>query len=253
LLKETDVVKKSIRKKYSLSDTILIDEVQIIAAKKETPQEFHINQSRMVYGQPDAEVIITPQLESTREIRDLLMGRVSGVYFTKPIGDSGIRIRGFGSSFEMSAEPLFLLDGLEVSYSALSAIPLSWIDRVDVIKSEKTSAFGVRGANGVISVITKTYKDMPYKPVSYSVNTMISGYDAPRIFYYPKHGSALQSDYRPDQRSTLYWFPDIKVITNKDYVLKYYNADISATYQIIVEGITSGGIPVTGKIEYEVK
>jgi len=36
-------------------------------------------------------------------------------------------------------------------------------------------------------------------------------------------------------------------------ILGYNNADVSSTYKIIVEGITSEGIPVTGKVEYEVK
>jgi len=255
LLKETDVVKKSIRKKYTLSDTILIDEVTIVGQKKVTPQEFHINESRMIYGQPDAEVIITPQLESARSISDVLMGKVSGILFGRPgsLNESGIIIRGAGSSFLSGSDPLFILDGLEVTYAYLKTIPFQFIDRVDVIKSERTTAYGVRGANGVISVITKTYKELPYKPVSYSVNTRISGYDTPRIFYSPKHSSSLQGDYKPDLRSTLYWFPDIKVGTNKDYVLKYFNADISSTYQIIVEGMTSTGIPVTGKVEYVVR
>jgi hypothetical protein len=184
------------------------------------------------------------------------MGRVSGIMFVKPgssaISESGIIIHGVGS-LSANQDPLFLLDGLEVTYNYLKSIPLQFIDRVDVIKSERTTAFGVRGANGVISVITKTYKEIPYKPVSYSVNTKISGYDAPRIFYSPRHDSSLQKDYKPDQRSTLYWFPDIEVVTNQDYLLKYFNADISSTYNIIVEGITSSGIPVTGKIEYEVR
>jgi hypothetical protein len=206
----------------------------------------------MVYGQPDEEVIITPELASLRSIKDLLIGRVAGVYPTQEPG-SGIRIRGYGSSFEMSAEPLFVLDGIVASYDEISSIPIHWIDRVDVIKSEKAAAFGMRGANGVISVITKTFKDIPYNPVSYSVNTVISGYDAPRIFYSPNHSSSMQKDYTPDLRSTLYWFPDIKAETNRDYVLKYFNADISSIYRITVEGITSGGIPVTGKVFYEVR
>jgi hypothetical protein len=254
LLKETDVVKKSIRKKYTLSDTILIDEVKIIGKKKETPQTIHINQSRIHYGLPDQELIITPQQESTRSIRDLLMGRVSGIMFTKPTSrnDSGIRIRGI-TSFSGNQEPIFMLDGLVVSYGEISSIPVSWIDRIDVLKSEKAAAFGMRGANGVISVITKTFENITYKPVIHSVNTKISGYDAPRIFYSPKHSSTLQTDYMPDLRTTLIWYPNIKVITNKDYVLKYFNADISSTYKLIVEGITSSGIPVTGKIEYEVR
>jgi hypothetical protein len=255
LLQKTDEVKKSVKRKYTLSDTILIDEVRIYGRRNETPQEIRINTSRMVYGLPDKEVIITPQLESMRSIRDLLMGRVSGIMFVKPPsrGDSGIRIRGSGSSIEMGSEPLFLLDGLIVTYDVLSSVPLNWIDRVDVIKSVMAAGFGVRGANGIISVITKTAEDIPYKPVSYSVNTKISGYDTPRIFYSPKHDTTKQKSYMPDLRSTLYWLPDIKVVTNQDYLLKYFNADISSTYKITVEGITSDGIPVTGKAEYEVK
>jgi len=254
LLKETDVVKKLIRKKYTLSDTILIDEVQIIAKRKETPQTIHINQSRMHYGIPDKEVIITPQLESVREIRDILMGQASGLTFYKPENrsDPGFRIHGVGS-LTLSQTPLFILDGLVSSYDEVNSIPKNWIDRIDIIKSGRAAAFGMQGANGVISVITKTFKEIPYKPVSYSVNARISGYDAPRIFYSPKHITSQQTGDMPDLRSTLYWFPNIEVETNKDYLLKYFNAEISSTYRIIVEGITSSGIPVTGKIEYEVR
>jgi len=256
-IKENDIVRKTIRKKYTLSDTILIDEVQIIGIKKETPQEFHVNQARIVYGRPDEEVIITPQLESSRSIRDALIGKVAGITFVNPktgSSASGIILRGAGSSFQSKGtDPLFLLDGIEVPYGLIESLPFNWIDRIDVIMSERAAAYGVRGTNGVISVITKTYKELPYQPVSYSVNSGISGYNAPRIFYSPRHDSSKQAGSTPDLRSTLYWFPDIKIVTNQEYKLKYFNADISSTYIIIVEGITSGGIPVSGRIEYEVK
>jgi len=252
-LQETFEIKRSIRKKYTLSDTILIDEVMILARRKETRREFQVNQIRLVYGQPDKEVIMTPQMESAGSISDILIGRVSGLTLSKPTRtSSGIRIHGM-TSFSESQEPLFLLDGMVSSYEGVNSIPKNWIDRIDVIKSEKTAAFGVRGANGVISVITKTSEDIPYKPVSYAFSTEISGYDTPRIFYSPKHITTRQNGYMPDLRSTLYWLPDIKVVTNQDYLVKYYNADDSSTYAIIVEGITSDGIPVSGKTEYEVK
>ncbi|MBK7626134.1 MAG: carboxypeptidase-like regulatory domain-containing protein [Bacteroidales bacterium] len=249
ILLQTSEFRNNIKKKYSLSDTILIGEVNIYARRKETPRESHIKQSRIVYGQPDKEVIVTNELASLRTIKDLLVGRVAGVY---PLG-SGIRIRGYGSSLEGSDLPLCLLDGMVVSYGQVSSLPLFWIDRVDVIMSEKTAAFGVRGANGVISVITKTFDKLPYKAESYSINSTIYGYDTPRIFYSPKHTSKFQTGQLPDMRSTLYWFPDIKVVTNQDYLIKFYNADVSSTYKIIVEGMTSGGIPVTSRVEYEVK
>ena len=36
-------------------------------------------------------------------------------------------------------------------------------------------------------------------------------------------------------------------------VLNYYNGDNTSTMDITLEGITTTGIPVTGKAEYEVK
>ncbi len=36
-------------------------------------------------------------------------------------------------------------------------------------------------------------------------------------------------------------------------MILYLNPYISSTYKISVKGTNSGGIPVTGKVEYEVK
>jgi hypothetical protein len=248
LLFQADKSNKMIKKKYTLSDTILIGEVHVIGLRKETPKEVHVNQSRATYGLPDRELIVTQELSSIRNLKDLLVGRISGVY---PSG-SGIRV-GPPNSFLLSSEPLFILDGVVVSSAEISSIPISWIDRVDVIMSGKAAAYGMRGSNGVISVITKTVKDVTIKPEDYSITTSVSGFDTPRIFYSPKHRTKYQPGQFSDNRSTLYWLPDIKVNINQDYSIKFYNADKSATYNIIVEGITSDGIPITGQIQYEVK
>jgi hypothetical protein len=61
------------------------------------------------------------------------------------------------------------------------------------------------------------------------------------------------SDLNPDLRSTLYWKPDINLEGTNEVILNYYNGDNSSLVRIIAEGITTTGIPVTGKAEYEVK
>jgi hypothetical protein len=43
------------------------------------------------------------------------------------------------------------------------------------------------------------------------------------------------------------------VENNKNVFLNFYNADNSSIIRVTVEGITTNGIPVTGKTEYEVK
>jgi TonB-dependent SusC/RagA subfamily outer membrane receptor len=128
------------------------------------------------------------------------------------------------------------------------------IERIDILKSAgKTAVFGLEGANGVISVITRSGNRLNNAPatVKHTVNTRFSGYDSPRIFYSPRYDPST-SDYNPNLRTTLFWKPDISLLTGKELLLNYFNADNSSTIRIIVEGITSTGIPVTATTEYQV-
>ena len=112
--------------------------------------------------------------------------------------------------------------------------------------------YGFRGSNGVINIITKA-GDWAYVPVSYSHNIRISGYNAARVFYSPQHLNDSNSAFGPDLRSTLLWEPNINLDGNKEVILKYCNGDNSSVIKVIAEGITTSGIPITGKVEYEVR
>jgi len=245
-------IKKTIRKKYKLSDTINLDEVQVIAQRQQSIQTSHIISSRSLYGSPDKELIVTPQLQNGQNFTSLITGRFAGVWVMRQPQlwkeDSQIRIRG------AKGQPLFVLDGMVVKFNDVNSIPVSIIDRIDVLYPGATAAsYGMRGDGGVISVITRTSFTYTTSPVLYSVNVKFSGYYEPRIFYSPKHHSTLESDNKPDLRTTLFWEPNIKVENNKDLYVNYFNADNSSTIKVIVEGITSSGIPVTARTEYVVR
>jgi hypothetical protein len=252
-------IKETVRKKYRLSDTISLGEVSIIARKKVDFQAQKVENIRMLYNKPDNEVIVTAKYSGYKNVFEVLKGRTSGVIVT---GDGPYRIRIRGSnSYSIKNNPLILIDGLDVSsgrldpYEALNTLPLSYVDRIDVLKSAgETGAYGVRGANGVISIITKTGDAIPpSKPENHSLSTKISGYDAARVFYSPKHSHSSESAFQPDLRTTLFWEPDIIIKSDKSLSVKYFNADNSAKIKVTVEGITNTGIPITAGTEYEIK
>ena len=198
-------------------------------------------------------------MEGRMDLRDVLRNRVAGLTF-EMTGDpeiSGIRIRG------SMREPLFMIDGIVVPYGMVASLPLTWIERIEVLKSGGIATTLTRDQgdddqlkhNGVISVITKPPEERKVyeKPVFHSTNKIIKGYDAPRIFYSPDHSSRSDPEDMPDLRSTLFWEPNITIVNNEDFILDYSNADNSAKVQIIIEGITSTGIPVSVKKEYIVE
>ncbi|WP_315817787.1 TonB-dependent receptor plug domain-containing protein [Paraflavitalea speifideaquila] len=75
----------------------------------------------------------------------------------RPGSGSRIRIRG-NRSLSASNEPLYVVDGIPVSYTIDDMNPLD-IENIDVLKdASATAIYGVRGANGVIQITTKKGK-----------------------------------------------------------------------------------------------
>jgi hypothetical protein len=259
ILKSYYTINKETLKKYRLSDTIRIGEVNIISERHKDPQTEKVEKSRIKYGMPEGELKISEQLESYRSVPELISGRFPGVEVLK---GGIIRIRGAfslqkdtGPDDESGTLPLILIDGEPVPYEEMNMIPVNFIERIDVLKSVgATSIFGMRAASGVINLITKTGGSPGInKPVDYSTNIRFSGYYSPRIFYSPQHLQDANSDLNPDLRSTIYWEPNIIIEGTGERIIKFYNADNTSKVSIIAEGITRNGIPVSGKAEYDVK
>lgn len=109
-----------------------------------------------------------------------LQGRAAGVYVTQNSGAPGgalsIRIRGIGST--LSAEPLYVIDGIPVvndnqgtsqnfseldgggqNSNALNTINPNDVESIEILKdASATAIYGARAANGVILITTKRGK-----------------------------------------------------------------------------------------------
>ena len=235
--------KSSFQKKYRISDTITPGEVTISAKRLDESGPSLARSRHYLMATPDASLLVTPQLEKYGTTRQLF---TSGIFFSS----HGIE------------RPIFVIDGMKVSGDLFFSFPIASVERFDVLDTWATAgAFGpnqedprnqTKPATGVYSIITRS-TFTTNSPIFHSVKVKISGYNEPRIFYSPKHHTTLESDYKPDLRTTLLWEPNIKVDNDKEVLLNYFNSDNPSKVKVIVEGITTGGIPVTGYTEYEVK
>ncbi|MBP3849998.1 MAG: SusC/RagA family TonB-linked outer membrane protein, partial [Prevotella sp.] len=97
---------------------------------------------------------------TTTNAASAITGRLAGVNVTttqgSPDADVSIRVRG-GGSITQNNEPLYIVDGFQVS--SIADIPPTDIESVDVLKdASSTAIYGAKGANGVILVTTKSGK-----------------------------------------------------------------------------------------------
>jgi len=101
-------------------------------------------------------------------IEDLLRGKVPGLVVVHNGNAISFRIRGTssmnaqaGGAFGDDREPLVVVDGVPIQEgniaNALAGLTPDDIKQINVLKDvASTSVYGVRGANGVILITTKT-------------------------------------------------------------------------------------------------
>lgn len=93
-------------------------------------------------------------VSSYSSITDYLRGRVPGVSVGPDNGGTPkIYIRGISTNSD-ATDPLFLVDGVEVF--DISGIDPNNVASVEVLKDASASIYGMKGANGVIIIKTKT-------------------------------------------------------------------------------------------------
>jgi hypothetical protein len=244
-------IRSTMNRQYKLADTITPGEVVITARKDDTYESARSRSRRYLMGTPDKEIVMTPELKAYGNVYQLIKNRYMSRK-TLPV---------FGLNFGMS-NPVYMIDGFRVSVDDVKSIPITWVERVDIIDNptatlirsvvqvnDSTSAM----SDGVVSIILKSNAEYDNLPDFHSVNLSVSGFAEPRVFYSPSHDLPLEKDYKPDLRTTLYWAPDILLKNGKEQKLKFYNSDNSGRVRIVAEGITSNGIPVSATAEYEVQ
>ncbi len=244
--KEEAVRKYNIHKKYHITDTIGLNEV-VVSARR--PIKENADGHFRMYGEPDYSYTITDKMAGFSDAFQTLAGRVAGLYIT---GDHN---HGYSFMFRgMVGQPLFLLDNREVSYETIEAIPVSAIDKIEIIKeSGKLALYGMRGSFGVISVLTKRGNNGPILPVLYSIYHRVHGYYQARTFYSPKYNVPQPEYNKPDLRTTIHWEPNVVTDSDGNATVSFFNTDNKAIIKVDVEGIVEPGSPLVGRTSFESK
>jgi TonB-dependent SusC/RagA subfamily outer membrane receptor len=90
--------------------------------------------------------------QSYSDIYEMLAGKIPGVQ----VNGKSIRIQG-ASSFMLSTEPLFVVDGVIVP--SIEFVSPSEVNSIEVLKGASAGIYGSRGANGVILIRLKGASD----------------------------------------------------------------------------------------------
>ena len=149
---EVQVAGKSVLNITLISDSQLLDEVVVVGYGTQTKESLvgsvtQVNPSELKVP--------------SSNLTTALAGRVSGIISYQNSGEPGqdnaqFFIRG-ATTFGLRQSPLILIDGVELTTDDLARLNPDNIESFSIFKdATATAIYGARGANGIISVTTKT-------------------------------------------------------------------------------------------------
>jgi len=228
-----------IKKKWSLSDTILIDDINVVARKKEVG-DGHVR----FYREADFVFEMGKQKVESGNIYDAIEGKIPGVIYDQ-----------ISKSFYARGDKLKIyMDGMEVNPQIpIDDLPSQMFDKIEYVKSGMFAGINYKG--GILFFYSKRggkFVSTPEQPEGME-GAQIIGYSVTRKFYSPKYDSSEQVEKKADYRNTIYWNPVVKTDSTGVALVEFYNSDEIGDMKIVVEGITSDGKLCRGISTYKVK
>lgn len=244
-LKEKEKIEKYDRVFNFDKDAILLDAVEVTGVKEVVNDPFE--SPFKVYGDPTNRIVADSIMRGGAfvNVYDLFQ-RIPGVRVIGSFPNQSVQIGGPGS-FIGGTNPLYLLDGVNITAETLLSITPSSISHIDVLKRADAAIYGSQGANGVIAIYTKSGMGLGALsgPENMGIlNVSHPGYSKVREFFAPDYSTPKDVHAKPDFRTTLYWNPTI--ITEGDSVatVTFYSSDQKGLFDVVVQGITVDGVPV---------
>lgn len=151
-----------------------------------------------------------------------------------------------------SNPPLNLVDGVPTfNFTKFFETDPAKISSVDLITQQYVLGNSV--FDGVLN--WKTYKPS-LDNFKFDPQVLVLNYESlqlQREFYSPVYESAEQrSSHFPDFRNVLQWMPDI-MLKSGSISTSFYTSDLPGRYAVVVEGLSSSGIPGVATAFFEVK
>jgi hypothetical protein len=216
-----------INRKWRLTDTILLADINIMANKP-------VEQTIQLRPYLDADYVfdVTKQDDIYVDIFEMLE-------------NTSAYIRNFKLH-----NPEYFLDGVRVDVGFISGLPANWFEKVEAVRLAPTK----RGFGPGLFFYTIRGKTHPRIDDGQGMKSSeIIGYSVFRRFYSPEYETRQPSEKKNDFRSTVYWNPIIRTDSTGVAQVSFYNSDETGNMQVIVEGITADGKLCRGICNYNVK
>jgi len=217
-----------LNRKWHLSDTILLGDVNIMAKKMK-----------------EWDGVPRPYLEADHVID---VTTLDNVYYNllETLDMNSPLYRSF-----MRREARFFIDGIIDKFGLIEDLQANNVDKVEFVRMTYRPGFGYGPGIYVYTKRGARFENIEYSPGIVPVNSI--GFSVARNYYTPKYdGRKNEQDEKKDFRNPLYWNPALQTDSEGLTWISFYNNDQTGKVKVVVEGLTKEGKVCRGEYDYDI-
>jgi hypothetical protein len=184
---------------------------------------------------------------------EVVRENVQDVRIRRQAGKAVFRVRNALFNLYFDDDPLLLIDGVPV----FNADKLVELDPLRVQKIEVVSHryfLGPLIEDGIVSFRSYDGQLAGFELDPNALVIQYNGLEEQREFYSPVYDTQDRLLSRiPDYRNQLFWSPEITTDTTGKTSLSFYSSDLSGQFALLVQGLTSEGLPGFALLKFTVQ
>ena len=232
-----------------------LDEIKLYSKKRSEVDSINNLYASAMFTNSDNSIVVGNNTKYFN-IWQLIRSQVSGIDISGDLNDPKVQFKRYaalGSVFASQSSDdedvsengvntsngiAYYLNEVNVSKDVIDNISINDVALIKVFKG--TSSFILGAAEGAIAIYTNNGsaasdpRDRAFEMIKKT------GFDVNREFYSPDYSSELTSISK-DNRTTLYWNPEIKFDDKGKSKIQFYSSDISTKFFINIQGFDKDG------------
>jgi hypothetical protein len=173
------------------------------------------------------------------------------MYFKENNHKYSLHLRNYNNEIPLDEPALVLVDGLLIQdVNQLFDYNMENVAKISIVTGAYN--YGSEIYNGIINLTTKNYDYINSTKGDFLVKTDLLRPQNDKKYYNQKYEDPAKYKRIPDYRYQLLWEPNLSLNETENNV-SFYTSDVSGEFEIVLEGFTEKGIPISVKENFEVK
>ena len=236
--------------KTSLEERSVASQIENAYFNKKTDSITAVKDQNLFYNPLNKEYVLD-DFARFPTLKETITEVVLEMFYTKSKNIYHIGVRDNDPLRELSEPALVLIDGLLIQdVDELFEYDMANIYKISIVPGGYY--YGSNAYNGIISLITKNNDFISKSKGDFILKPEMIRPLKKKIYYSPDYADANKTARIPDYRYQIAWIPEL-TLDKVENVISFYTSDVSGTFEIILEGFTAKGVPISLKKSFEVK